>query len=163
MAEFTYKIKIAGRTLKKTIEAPTKEAAIKMVKSKTGADLNSVRPKPKDIKIPGLDKLTTPGITTKDICIFVRQFATMIDAGLPLVQCLEILGNQNDNPTFGTLIKKLRSDVEEGSTFADALRKHPKRFDNLFVNLVEAGETDYRLLDPSPGCLDIVAPHAGVV
>jgi type IV pilus assembly protein PilC len=141
MAEFTYKIKIAGRTLKKTIEAPTKEAAIKMVKSKTGADLNSVRPKPKDIKIPGLDKLTTPGITTKDVCIFVRQFATMIDAGLPLVQCLEILGNQNDNPTFGTLIKKLRSDVEEGSTFADALRKHPKRFDNLFVNLVEAGET----------------------
>jgi type IV pilus assembly protein PilC len=141
MSEFTYKIKIAGRTLKKTIEAPTKEAAIKMVKSKTGADLNSVRPKPKDIKIPGLDKLTTPGITTKDITIFVRQFATMIDAGLPLVQCLEILGNQQENPTFGTLIKKLRSDVEEGSTFADALRKHPKYFNNLFVNLVDAGET----------------------
>jgi type IV pilus assembly protein PilC len=64
----------------------------------------------------------------------------MIDAGLPLVQCLEILGNQQENPTFGALVKKLRSDVEEGSTFADALRKHPKYFNNLFVNLVEAGE-----------------------
>ena len=141
MPEFTYKIKIAGRTLKKTLEAPTKEAAVKIIKSKTGADLNSVKPKPKTLKIPGLDKLTAPKIVTKDISIFVRQFATMIDAGLPLVQCLEILGNQQDNPTLGAVIKKLRSDVEEGSTFADALRKHPKHFDNLFVNLVEAGET----------------------
>ena len=140
MPEFTYKIKIAGRTLKKTIEAPTKEAAIKMVKNKTGADLKSVKPKPKTITIPGLDKLTTPKITTKDITIFVRMFATMIDAGLPLVQGLEILANDPDNPTMGTLLKKVRSDVEEGSTFADALRKHPKYFDNLFVNLVEAGE-----------------------
>jgi len=141
MPEFTYKIKIAGRTLKKTIEASTKETAIKMIKGKTGADLNSVKLKPKALTIPGLDKLTTPGVTTKDITIFVRQFATMIDAGLPLVQSLEILGNGHDNPTFATLIKKLRSDVEEGATFADSLRKHPKYFDNLFVNLVEAGET----------------------
>jgi type IV pilus assembly protein PilC len=141
MPQFTYKIKIAGRTLKKTIEAPSKETAIKMIKMKTGADLNSVKPKPKEITIPYLDKLTAPGVTTKDITIFVRQFATMIDAGLPLVQCLEILGSQQENPTFGTLIKKLRADVEEGSTFADALRKHPKYFNSLFVNLVEAGET----------------------
>ena len=141
MPDFTYKIKIAGRTLKKKIEAPTKETAIKMVRGRTGVVMNSVKPAPKAITIPGLDKLLTPRITTKDITIFVRQFATMIDAGLPLVQCLEILGNQQDNPTFGALIKKLRSDVEEGATFADALRKHPKYFDNLFVNLVEAGET----------------------
>ncbi len=141
MPEFTYKIKIAGRTLKKKIEAPTKEAAIRMVRGRTGVDLNSLKPAPKEITIPGLNKLTTPRIKTKDITIFVRQFATMIDAGLPLVQCLEILGNQHDNPTFATLIKKLRSDVEEGSTFADALRKHPKYFNDLFVNLVEAGET----------------------
>jgi type IV pilus assembly protein PilC len=141
MPDFTYKIKIAGRTLKKKIEAPTKEAAIKMVRGRTGIVMDSVKPAPKAITIPGLDKLLTPRITTKDITIFVRQFATMIDAGLPLVQCLEILGNQQENPTFGALIKKLRSDVEEGATFADALRKHPKYFDNLFVNLVEAGET----------------------
>lgn len=141
MPEFTYKIKIAGRTLKKKIEASNKETAIKMVKSKTGADLNSVKLAPKTLSIPLLDKLMTPGVGTKDISIFVRQFATMIDAGLPLVQCLEILGNQQDNPTLGAVVKKLRSDVEEGSTFADALRKHPKHFDHLFVNLVEAGET----------------------
>ncbi|GAK55812.1 type IV pilus assembly protein PilC [Candidatus Vecturithrix granuli] len=140
MPEFNYKIKIAGRTLKKTIEAPTKEAAIKMVKNKTGADLKSVKPKPKEIKIPYLDKLTAPKITTKSITIFVRMFATMIDAGLPLVQCLEILSNDPENPAMSTLLKKIRSDVEEGSTFADALRKHPKYFDNLFVNLAEAGE-----------------------
>ncbi|MDY0092513.1 MAG: type II secretion system F family protein [Candidatus Vecturithrix sp.] len=140
MPEFNYKIKIAGRTLKKTIEAPTQEAAIKMVKNKTGVDLKSVKPKPKEIKIPFLEKLTAPKITTKSITIFVRMFATMIDAGLPLVQCLEILSNDPENPSMSTLLKKIRSDVEEGSTFADALRKHPKHFDNLFVNLAEAGE-----------------------
>lgn len=140
MPEFTYKIKIAGRTLKKKIEAPTKEAAVRMIRGRTGVDLNTVKPAPKEITIPGLDKLMTPRITTKDITIFVRQFATMIDAGLPLVQCLEILGNQQDNPTLSAIVKKIRSDVEEGSTFADALRKHPKYFDNLTVNLVEAGE-----------------------
>lgn len=140
MPEFNYKIKIAGRTLKKTIEAPTQEAAIKMVKNKTGVDLKSVKPKPKEIKIPFLEKLTAPKITTKTITIFVRMFATMIDAGLPLVQCLEILSNDPENPSMSTLLKKIRSDVEEGSTFADSLRKHPRYFDNLFVNLAEAGE-----------------------
>jgi type IV pilus assembly protein PilC len=140
MPEFTYKVKIAGRTLTKKIEAPTKEAAAKVVKSKSGADVNTLKPAPKVIKIPGLDKLSTPKVGTKEISIFTRQFATMINAGLPLVQCLEILGNQPENPTMAGLLKKLRSDVEEGSTFADALRKHPKYFDHLFVNLVEAGE-----------------------
>lgn len=140
MPEFTYKIKIAGRTLKKTIEAQSKDTAIKLIKGKTGADLKSVKQKPKAISIPFLDKLTTPAITSKDIMIFVRMFATMIDAGLPLVQGLEILGNDNENPTMGALLKKIRSDIEEGSTFADSLRRHPKYFDNLFVNLVDAGE-----------------------
>ena len=140
MPEFNYKVKIAGRTLKKTIEAPTQEAAIKMIRSKSGSDLSSVKPKPKAISIPMLDKLTTPRITTKDITLFVRMFATMIDAGLPLVQGLEILSQDKENPSLSALLKKVRADVEEGSTFADALRKHPKHFDNLFVNLVEAGE-----------------------
>ncbi|MBD3305769.1 type II secretion system F family protein [candidate division KSB3 bacterium] len=140
MPEFTYKVKIAGRTLKKSIEAPTKEAAIKVIKGKTGADLKSVKPKPKEISIPFLDKILAPKVTTKDITIFTRMFATMIDSGLPLVQGLEILSNDNENATMGALLKKIRTDVEEGSTFADALRKHPRYFDNLFVNLVEAGE-----------------------
>ncbi len=89
-----------------------------------------------EIKIPGLK----PKIKTKDIVVFTRQFATMIDAGLPLVQCLEILGNQQENPTFKEVILKIKEDVESGNTFADALSKHPKAFDRLYVNLVNAGE-----------------------
>ena len=64
----------------------------------------------------------------------------MIDAGLPLVQCLQILGDQQANTTFKTITRRIKSDVEQGSTFADALGKHPKPFDALFVNLVAAGE-----------------------
>lgn len=90
----------------------------------------------KDIKIPGLTK----GIKTKDLVIFSRQFATMIDAGLPLVQCLEILSSQQDNSEFKRVLIDVKSAVEGGSTFADALRKHPKVFDDLYVNLIAAGE-----------------------
>ena len=80
------------------------------------------------------------GITTRELVIFTRQFATMIDAGLPLVQCLEILSDQQPNKTFKGILREVKSDVEQGSTFADALRKHEKPFDNLYVNLVQAGE-----------------------
>ena len=81
-----------------------------------------------------------PRIKIKDLVIFTRQFATMIDAGLPLVQCLDILGSQQSNATFRVIIKEIKADVEQGSTFADALRKHPKPFDALYTNLVAAGE-----------------------
>jgi len=98
----------------------------------------TVKVKPKDIsEYFGFLKQK---ITTKDLVIFTRQFATMIDAGLPLVQCLKILGDQQENPNFKTIINEVRSDVEQGSTFADALSKHPKPFDSLFCNLVAAGE-----------------------
>lgn len=80
------------------------------------------------------------GVKTKDIVIFSRQFATMIDAGLPLVQCLDILASQQDNATFKKVLIDVKSTVEGGSTFADALRKHPKVFDDLYVNLIAAGE-----------------------
>jgi type IV pilus assembly protein PilC len=79
-------------------------------------------------------------VTQKELAIFTRQFATMIDAGLPLVQCLDILGMQQENLSFKKVILKVKEDVEGGSTFADALGKHPKVFDALFVNLVAAGE-----------------------
>jgi type IV pilus assembly protein PilC len=79
-------------------------------------------------------------VSRKELAIFTRQFATMIDAGLPLVQCLDILGAQQENATFKKVILKIKEDVESGSTFADALSKHPKVFDPLFVNLVAAGE-----------------------
>jgi len=81
-----------------------------------------------------------PKVTGKDLVIFTRQLSTMIDAGLPLVQCLQILGKQQANPTFKRVILNLQSDVETGNTLADAMRKHPKVFDNLYSNMIDAGE-----------------------
>src|SRR5690242_1305306 len=80
------------------------------------------------------------GVTPKDLQIFTRQLATMIDAGLPLVQCLEILANQTENKSFKKILSSVKNSVEQGATFSDALRKHPKVFDELYVNLVAAGE-----------------------
>ncbi len=96
----------------------------------------SVSAKPRQINI----SFGAPKITDKDIVIFTRQLATMIDAGLPLVQCLEILGSQTENTSLSKTIIQVRTDVESGATFADALRKHPKVFDNLYVNMIAAGE-----------------------
>ena len=88
------------------------------------------------LKIPGLGEK----VKTKDLVIFSRQFATMIDAGLPLVQCLDILAAQQDKAEFKRVLIDVKSSVEGGSTFADALKKHPKVFDDLYVNLISAGE-----------------------
>jgi len=79
-------------------------------------------------------------VKTKELVVFTRQFATMIDAGLPLVQCLEILANTSDNKRFGDILKDIKTQVESGSTFSVALARHPKVFNSLFVNLVAAGE-----------------------
>jgi type IV pilus assembly protein PilC len=88
-----------------------------------------------DIVLPGMG-----GVASKDILIFTRQFATMIDAGLPLVQCLDILASQADNPAFKKVLSQVKAKVEQGSTFADALNDHPKVFDELYVQLCAAGE-----------------------
>ena len=88
-------------------------------------------------KIPGLGEKK---VNTREVVIFTRQFATMIDSGLPLVQCLEILSSQQDNSSFKAVLLRVKESVESGSTFADALGKHPKVFDQLYVNLVSAGE-----------------------
>ncbi|MBN2374167.1 type II secretion system F family protein [bacterium] len=88
------------------------------------------------IKIPGLGHK----IKEKDIIIFTRQFSTMIDAGLPLVQSLEILAQQTENPALANCLKEVKMSVEGGSTFAEALHKYPQIFDRLYVNMVEAGE-----------------------
>ncbi len=127
-----------GKTHKGTMEAVNEGAVtaslrrqgIQATKVKGAGGLNA------DINISFLQ----PKITTKDIVVFTRQFATMIDAGLPLVQCLDILSNQQPNKTFKEVLLKVKSDVESGSTFADALSKHPKAFNDLYVNLVAAGE-----------------------
>jgi type IV pilus assembly protein PilC len=88
------------------------------------------------------------GVKEKEVAIFTRQLATMIDAGLPLVQSLEVLSSQQENPTFKKILIDVKKDVEGGATFSDALRKHPKAFNDLFTNLVTAGEIG--------GTLDII-------
>ena len=80
------------------------------------------------------------GVSSKDLAIFTRQFSVMIDAGLPLVQCLEILGTQQENKTFAKVLQQTRMDVEGGASLADAMRKQPKAFDDLFTNMIAAGE-----------------------
>ncbi|MBM9615397.1 type II secretion system F family protein [Desulfobulbus rhabdoformis] len=97
-----------------------------------------VKEKPKDI----LENIALfqPKVTGKDIVIFTRQLSTMIDAGLPLVQCLQILGKQQSNATFKKVLLSIQNDVETGTTLADSMRKHPKVFDSLYSNMIEAGE-----------------------
>ncbi|MGO9830758.1 MAG: type II secretion system F family protein [Myxococcaceae bacterium] len=95
-----------------------------------------VKKKPAELRLPQLGS----GVKGKDLLIFTKQFATMIDAGLPLVQCLDILGSQMDNRAFRKVVFAIKSKVESGSTFADALKDHPKIFDELFVQLCAAGE-----------------------
>src|SRR4029078_4201802 len=80
------------------------------------------------------------GVDLKEVVTFTRLFATMIDAGLPIVQCLDILCNQTDNKSFAVILRDVKANVEQGATFSDSLRRHPKIFDNLYVNLVQAGE-----------------------
>jgi type IV pilus assembly protein PilC len=98
--------------------------------------VSSVREKGKEVSLPKFGG----GVPAKDLAIFTRQFSVMIDAGLPLVQCLEILGSQQENKTFAKILQTTRMDVESGSSLADAMRKHPKAFDDLFTNMIAAGE-----------------------
>lgn len=88
----------------------------------------------------GLSLSFGSGLTDKDLVVFTRQFGTMINAGLPLVQCLEILSTQSENKVLRQSIGEVKSQVEAGSTFSDALRRHPKVFDDLYCNMVHAGE-----------------------
>ncbi|OYT70775.1 MAG: pilus assembly protein PilC [Chloracidobacterium sp. CP2_5A] len=99
----------------------------------------SVREKGRDIALP---KLVGGKVSSKELAIFTRQFSVMIDAGLPLVQCLEILATQQDkNKYFKQVLTQVRTDVETGSTLSESMAKHPKVFDNLYTNMVAAGET----------------------
>ncbi|QSQ13515.1 type II secretion system F family protein [Myxococcus landrumensis] len=127
----------AGETKKGEMEASDLEAVNARLKS---LGLNPVKVRKKsaldgEITLPGMG-----GVTGKDILVFTRQFATMIDAGLPLVQCLDILASQMDNPAFKKVVMAIKGRVEQGSTFADALKEHPKVFDELYTQLCAAGE-----------------------
>lgn len=126
-----------GRTLKGEIEAADEKIARLQLKRRN-LTVKKIKQKPKDL-FENVSFLQ-PKVSKKDIVVFTRQFSTMIDAGLPLVQGLTILAEQSDNKTFRKILKQVTKDVEGGSTLAEALKKHPNVFDDLFVNLVAAGE-----------------------
>ena len=143
MATFAYQGRTSsGETRSGTVEAENVEAAKSRLRqmqisptsvSKQGSILEA------EINIP-LPDFMKPKVGTKDLVIFTRQFATMIDSGLPLVQCLDIQAKQAPNPTFRDELSVIKETVESGATFADALRKFPKTFDELYRNMVAAGE-----------------------
>ncbi|MBF8257637.1 MAG: pilus assembly protein PilC [Actinobacteria bacterium] len=128
----------AGRTLTGELEAPNEAFVLAHLRRQ---QVVPVKVKPKAAGLAINLAWLRGKVSQRELAIFTRQFATMIDAGLPLVQCLDILGMQQENKAFKKIIMKVKEDVESGSTFADALSKHPKVFDELFVNLVQAGET----------------------
>ncbi len=124
-----------GAVQKGELAANSKEDVMALLRKQNIQPIN-VTAKPKQISI----SFGTPKVTDKDIVIFTRQLATMIDAGLPLVQCLEILGQQKESVALAKVVIQVRQDVEGGATFAESLKKHPKVFDNLYCNMVAAGE-----------------------
>jgi type IV pilus assembly protein PilC len=119
------------------MEAPTEEA-VRSELIRRNITPSKIKKKPKDLFAN--ISFMQPKIKQKDIIIFCRQFSTMIDAGLPIIQCLDILYAQHENKTFKNMLKEIKQNVESGQTFAEALKKYPKQFDDLFVNMISAGE-----------------------
>ena len=126
-----------GEKRKSELEAPDEASARSQLK-RMRIEVKSLKEKPKDL----FENVAffQPKVTGKDVVVLTRQLSTMIDAGLPLVQCLQILSKQQENSTFKRVLGQIVTDVESGTTLADAMRKHPKVFDNLFANMIEAGE-----------------------
>src|SRR5499427_2963757 len=115
--------------------ADTKEGALATLR-RQNIVVTGIRERGKEISLTKMGFKVPP----KVLAVFTRQFSVMIDAGLPLVQCLEILANQQEHKNFAKILLQVRQDVEAGSTLADAMRRHPKAFDDLYVNMVAAGE-----------------------
>jgi type IV pilus assembly protein PilC len=135
MAEFTWEARARSGELRKGVmEADSEDAVNNKLRQQ---QLNPVKVKKRGAL---LALQFGGGVTTKDHVTFTRLFATMIDAGLPLIQCLDILSNQQSNKNFAVVLKDIKSQVEQGATFSEALKRHPKVFDELFTNLVHAGE-----------------------
>jgi type IV pilus assembly protein PilC len=133
----------AGQTVTGERIADTMDAAVAALRRE---QINVTRITPAAAKAEAKDKAkekkgtTGKKVAAKNLAVFTRQFSVMIDAGLPLVQCLDILGNQEEDKNFAAVILQTRTDVESGASLADAMRKHPKTFDPLFTNMIAAGE-----------------------
>jgi type IV pilus assembly protein PilC len=151
MPSFIWKGKTRGGQIQEgQLLADSRDAAVAVLRRQQ-IQITSLRERGREVRLlPRIPR----GIGAKRIAIFTRQFSVMLDAGLPLVQCLEILGEQEENRTFQAVIHQVRGDVEAGSTLADAMRKHPKAFDNLFTNMVAAGEAG--------GILDIILQRLSI-
>src|SRR6202158_5294740 len=151
MPVFTFSGKDAsGQKISGERMAPNKQAlaqALRRERITPGA----IREKGKEFSMPTFG---TSKVATKDIAIFFRQFSVMIDAGLPLVQCLEILAANQENPAFQKCLTGVRQTVEGGATLSNAMRGYPKIFDDLTTNMIEAGETG--------GILDIILQRLAV-
>ena len=153
MLAFEYKARIKGKIIHDEILAEDRKSAIASLKQDKIRPINiAEKRKKKEFSFNNGKPLFSSGkqrVTEKDIVVFTRTFSTMIDAGLPLVQCLKILGDQTENRTFGEIILSVKQDIETGENLSDSLRKHPKVFNSLYCNLFEAGE--------AAGILDIIA------
>jgi type IV pilus assembly protein PilC len=135
MSEFVWEARARSGELRKGVMDADDEPAVQ-------ARLRSQQLMPTKIKkkSKGFNLQIGTGVDLKEVVTFTRLFATMIDAGLPIVQCLDILCNQTDNKAFAVVLRDVKANVEQGATFSDSLRRHPKIFDQLYVNLVQAGE-----------------------
>jgi type IV pilus assembly protein PilC len=144
MPTYSYSARnLTGALQQGEIELPTRQEVVGYLRRQ-----KLIPVKIEEKKSAGLSLSIGSGIKTRDIVIFTRQFATMINAGLPLVQSLDILATQTENKAFAKVIQQVQRDVEAGNTLADALRNHPKVFSDLFVNMVAAGEVG--------GILDVI-------
>ena len=135
MPSFEWKGTRAGQAQSGVLSADSKEAAMAMLRRQR-IEPTIVKEKGKEIALPKFGGR----VPAQQVAIFTRQFSVMIDAGLPLVQCLEILGSQQENKVFKRSLLQIRQDVESGSSLAEAMRKHPKVFSDLYTNMVAAGE-----------------------
>ncbi len=145
MPKFQYETRIRGKKQTGEIEAENERAAINLL-AKKNIRVQTVQLKKSWTDVELFE--SKQKITEKDVVLFTRQFSTMIDAGLPMVQCLDIFAKQSENKTFGDVIRDVKTNIEVGSNLSDALRKHPDAFDSLYCNMVEAGE--------SGGTLDVI-------
>ena len=139
----------SGETRAGTIKAKNREEAIQLLRNQ-GLILTGLREKKASGGLFGLGAK----VKDRDLAIFTKQFSVMIDAGLPLVQCLDIMAAQQENKYFANVLEQVRNDVEQGSTLADAMKKHPKVFDDLYTNMVAAGEAG--------GILDVIMQRLSI-
>jgi len=133
----------SGKNIKGVAQKGEMEAAsedvVRSQLQRRKIQVSKIKKKPKDIFAN--IAMFQPKIKPKDIILFSRQFSTMIDAGLPIIQCMDILVAQQENPTMKKMLKNIKESVESGSTLAESLKKYPKEFDDLYVNMIAAGES----------------------